>query len=95
MSHSFLPVHTDYVSLLLGNAILLAMPLSQLFLLAGRMVYPIMIIQNRLMMYPSLLILHGPTQILALLQKRLFKTVLGGKKTMGIEVGQTWDGQVT
>lgn len=47
------------------------------------------------MMYPSLLILHGPTQILAPLQKRLFKTVLGGNKTMGIEVSQTWDGQVT
>lgn len=59
-------------------SLLLAMHLSQLLLLAWRTVHPIMIIQNRLVVYPSLLILQGSTQILALPQSLLFKTVLRG-----------------
>lgn len=46
-----------------------------------------MTVQDRLIVYPILLILQGPTQILALLQRLLMNTVLGDKKTMDIEVG--------
>lgn len=82
MFHSFLPLHSDCVSLLFANFILLSMLWSQLPLLAWRMVYPIMIIQDILMVHSNELILYGTTQNLALPQSITSQRVLGCKKTM-------------
>lgn len=80
MYHSFLPLHSDGVSLLLGNLIPLSKLWSQLHLLAWRMAYPIIIIQDRLMVHSNQLILYGTTQILALPQSFPSQIVLGLRK---------------